>query len=164
MSCSSFRTLIPPGIVSVLPVAHALTKLWRTHTGIGRLRRPLRWQTMTGLTFVARMRRCTWLKHALRPRRSWFRRSSVPPVCVPPCGPLNWGLPLLWPTRKPWSALGGWSSRHSNPPLEHCGRWIPNTLPSPNACGGFVLIRSNQSCSRLPVARFAIPLFLICVT
>ena len=67
MSCSSFRTLIPPGIVSVLPVAHALTKLWRTHTGIGRLPRLLRWQTMTGSTFVARTRRCTWLKHAASP-------------------------------------------------------------------------------------------------
>ena len=140
MSCSSFRTLIPPGIVSVLPVAHALTKLWRTHTCIGRLRRPLRWQTMTGLTFVARMRRCTWLKHAASPE------TIVVSAIVGAAG--------LRPTLRAIELGGFRCSQQGNLSL----RWrigqqalksSPGTLwpvdsehaPSPNACGGFVLIK-----------------------
>ena len=131
-------------------------------TAIGRLRRPLPWRTMTGLTFVARTRRCTWLK-ALATRPSWFRQSSVPRVCVPPYVPSNWGLLLLWPTRNLGLRLGfGPAGTEILPgtlwPVDSEHAAIAQCLR------GFVLIRSNQSCSPLPVARSVTPLFLISVT
>ena len=53
---------------------------------------------------------------------------------------------------------GGWSSRHSNPPWNIVAGGFRTRCHRP-MLAGFVLIRSNQSCSPLPVARFAIPLF-----